>query len=38
MSRTHTPLRRALVLLPSFPPTAGLALAALLGATARGCA
>lgn len=38
MSRTGIVLRRALVLLPSFPPAVALALAALLGTAARGCA
>jgi hypothetical protein len=38
VNRAGIVLRRALVLLPSLPPPVVLALAALLGATARGCA
>lgn len=38
MSRAGIALRYALVLLPLLPPPVVLALAMLLGATARGCA
>lgn len=38
MSHARIALRRALVLLPSFPPPVVLAVALLLAGAARGCA